>query len=171
MDRRRWREGDLADRGGVRRLHQLFCGSVEEFAHKNELLKGHCRDIGRDEAGIVRSSNRDVIIGHTQGEIDDRLAGIRDRMERGGLPDDKVEERMRVYTNSIGCGTPEQIVERLRALEKAGLTYCITLFPEAAYDTSGIEAFEREVIPELITRDRRSGRHWGFLHHGEHLLR
>jgi hypothetical protein len=47
------------------------------------------------------------------------------------------------------CGTPEQIVENLRALEKAGMSYGIFNFAEAAYDRSGIELFEREVIPAL----------------------
>jgi len=48
-----------------------------------------------------------------------------------------------------GVGTPEQIVEKLRALKSAGLSYAITYFPEAAYDTSGMELFEKEVIPAL----------------------
>ena len=47
------------------------------------------------------------------------------------------------------AGTPEQIVERLRAMEALGMTYAILYFPEAAYDRSGIELFEREVVPAL----------------------
>ena len=46
-------------------------------------------------------------------------------------------------------GTPEQIVEKLQALEKLGMTYAITYFAEAAYDRSGIELFENEVVPAL----------------------
>ena len=117
--------------------------------HKDELLRGHCAAVGRDDAEITRSTNLDVVIGHSQGEIDDRLAGIRDRLERGGVPQDKVEARMRHYATSPGCGTPEQLLERLTALGTAGLGYAIANFAEAAYDTSGVEAFEREVIPEL----------------------
>jgi len=45
--------------------------------------------------------------------------------------------------------TPEQIVENLTKLRAAGLSYVILNFPEAAYDRSGIELFEREVIPAL----------------------
>jgi hypothetical protein len=48
-----------------------------------------------------------------------------------------------------GVGTPEQIVENLSALKAAGMTYAITYFPELAYDTSGFELFEQEVIPAL----------------------
>ena len=117
--------------------------------HKDELLRGHCAAVGRDDAEITRSTNLDVVIGHSQGEIDDRLVGIRDRLERGGVPQDKVEARMRHYATSPGCGTPEQLLERLTALGTAGLGYAIANFAEAAYDTSGVEAFEREVIPEL----------------------
>ncbi len=40
-------------------------------------------------------------------------------------------------------------MENLRALERAGMTYAITYFTEAAYDTSGIELFESQVIPAL----------------------
>lgn len=46
-------------------------------------------------------------------------------------------------------GHPEQVVERLTAMKKRGLGYSIHYFPEAAYDRSGIELFEREVIPAL----------------------
>lgn len=48
-----------------------------------------------------------------------------------------------------GVGTPEQIVERLTAMKARGLGYSIHYFPEAAYDRSGIELFEREVMPAL----------------------
>jgi hypothetical protein len=37
----------------------------------------------------------------------------------------------------------------LSALKADGMTYAITYFPELAYDTSGLELFEREVIPAL----------------------
>jgi hypothetical protein len=48
-----------------------------------------------------------------------------------------------------GVGTPEQIVEKLSALKAQGMSYGIFYFPEAAYDTSGIELFEKEVLPAL----------------------
>ncbi len=56
---------------------------------------------------------------------------------------------MRNFTDSLLFGTTEQLVERLQGLAALGLGYAITNFPESAYDTSGIELFEREVIPAL----------------------
>ena len=53
------------------------------------------------------------------------------------------------FRGGAACGTPEQIVEKLGALRDKGMTYGIFYFPEAAYDRSGIEQFEREVVPAL----------------------
>ena len=52
-------------------------------------------------------------------------------------------------TPEAGSGTPEQVVETLKRLRDLGCEYVICYFPEAAYDRSGIELFEREVIPAL----------------------
>jgi hypothetical protein len=39
----------------------------------------------------------------------------------------------------------------LTSLQGDGLAYAITYFSDMAYDTSGIELFEREVIPALAS--------------------
>jgi F420-dependent oxidoreductase-like protein len=46
-------------------------------------------------------------------------------------------------------GTPEQVAQKLKRMREVGCEYAILYFPEAAYDRSGIELFEREVIPAL----------------------
>jgi hypothetical protein len=46
-------------------------------------------------------------------------------------------------------GTPEQVIETLTELRDLGCEYVICYLPEAAYDHSGVELFEREVIPAL----------------------
>ncbi|RYV52167.1 LLM class F420-dependent oxidoreductase [Pengzhenrongella frigida] len=124
-----------------------FDGSLEGFAHKSEVLKGHCRDLGRDFGAITRSANYNVVIGATQADVDDKLAWI-DAHYRAVVPEraDRVVEDFR--TGPL-VGTPEQIVERLRELEALGMTYAVTYFADAAYDRSGIELFEREVVPAL----------------------
>jgi alkanesulfonate monooxygenase SsuD/methylene tetrahydromethanopterin reductase-like flavin-dependent oxidoreductase (luciferase family) len=61
-----------------------------------------------------------------------------------------VERELAAYAPHLpATGTPEQVVEKLRPLVAAGMTYAICYFPEAAYDTGGIELFEQEVIPAL----------------------
>jgi len=54
-----------------------------------------------------------------------------------------------VTSPDAASGTPEQVVEKLKRMRELGCEYAILYFPEAAYDRSGIELFEREVIPAL----------------------
>jgi alkanesulfonate monooxygenase SsuD/methylene tetrahydromethanopterin reductase-like flavin-dependent oxidoreductase (luciferase family) len=54
-----------------------------------------------------------------------------------------------VTSAESASGTPEQVVDKLRRMRELGCEYAILYFPEAAYDRSGIELFEREVIPAL----------------------
>jgi hypothetical protein len=54
-----------------------------------------------------------------------------------------------VSAPASAAGTPAQVIESLTVLRDLGCEYVICYFPEAAYDRSGIELFEREVIPAL----------------------
>ena len=47
------------------------------------------------------------------------------------------------------AGTPEQLIEALSRWGDEGMEYAIVYFPDAAYDTSGLELFARTVIPEM----------------------
>lgn len=125
-----------------------FAGSLEEFDHKSAVLRGHCDAIGRDAAEITRSTNFNTIIGTSEADVADRIAAMRDRM----LPhvgDERADAIVQDYQSSPGVGTAEQVTERLAERAAHGLGYAIHYFPEAAYDVSGMEIFEREVIPAL----------------------
>jgi F420-dependent oxidoreductase-like protein len=125
-----------------------FAGSLEEWGHKSEVLRGHCDAIGRDFGSITRSSNFNTIVGATEAEARERLALVLDRL----LPhvgQDRADAIERDYLASPGFGTTEQVAERLAERAAHGLGYAIHYFPEAAYDRSGIELLEREVIPAL----------------------
>jgi len=125
-----------------------FDGTAEGFRHKSEVLAGHCRRLGRDFDGITRSANYNIAIGRDEKEVADRLAFIRDRYTKQ-MGADRAASQLASFTGMPGVGTPEQIVEKLSALKADGLSYAITYFPELAYDTSGLELFEQEVIPAL----------------------
>ncbi|HPF81165.1 LLM class F420-dependent oxidoreductase [Nostocoides australiense] len=127
-----------------------FDGSPEGFATKSALLQQHCADVGRDFGEIVRSANYNVFIGETEKEVEDRLAWFADHMRQAGVPESKIDEQLPGFRNGPAVGTPEQIVERLSALQDMGMTYAITYFAESAYDLSGVELFEREVMPALL---------------------
>ncbi|MFI6429413.1 LLM class F420-dependent oxidoreductase [Rhodococcus oryzae] len=125
-----------------------FDGTLEGFTQKSAVLEKHCAAVGTDFDAIVRSANYNVAIGATEAEVEDRLAATKARMARF-VGEDLAEASMAAFRGMPGVGTPEQIIENLTALRDQGLSYGICYFPEAAYDTSGIELFEREVIPAL----------------------
>ncbi|WP_131103950.1 LLM class F420-dependent oxidoreductase [Ornithinimicrobium sufpigmenti] len=126
-----------------------FDGSPEGFARKSGILQEHCAEVGTDFEAITRSANYNVVIGRDEAEVTDRLAGIKDRMVRGGIAEDTAARSVENLRTQPAVGTPEQITETLQGLQGQGMTYAITYFAEAAYDTSGIELFEDEVIPAL----------------------
>ncbi|MCU1440178.1 MAG: class F420-dependent oxidoreductase [Rhodoglobus sp.] len=127
-----------------------FAGDPEGFDHKSALLREHCAEAGTDFDSIVRSANYITVVGETEAEVAKRI----DALEARALPflgEEKTKQFFAEYRTgkAIGVGTPQQLIERYRDLHARGLGYQIHYFPEAAYDRSGIELFEREVIPAL----------------------
>jgi len=125
-----------------------FDGALDGFRRKSALLAEHCRAVGTDFDAITRSANYNVAIGSTEREVQERLSWIRAHLT-ASIGAGRAERQLSGFGNLPGVGTPEQIIEKLSALKAAGLSYAITYFPEAAYDTSGMELFEKEVIPAL----------------------
>jgi len=123
-----------------------FGDTVDEFAHKSNVLAEHCVEVGRDFDTIVRSSNFIFVCAETEAAVEARVTQIRDRY-RPFVGDDRlrgIEAMLRPM-----AGTPAQLVDKLRPWSDAGLAYAIGYFPQAAYDTSGLELFASEVIPAL----------------------
>jgi F420-dependent oxidoreductase-like protein len=126
-----------------------FDATPETFTHKSSVLEQHCRDVGRDFSEITRSANFNVVIGATEHDVKDKLAWVRSHYEPR-VSADEVERQVTQFSEGPLVGTPEQICERLRDLEKLGMTYAITYFVDAAYDRSSIDMFEKEVAPEFL---------------------
>lgn len=126
-----------------------FTPEPEGFERKSAALAQHCRDVGTDFDGIVRSANFGALVGTSEADVQDRLTRIRDRM--AGYVPEAVLDAMIAGTSGpdSATGTVEQVIERIAKIRDLGCEYAICYFPEAAYDRSGIELFEREVIPAL----------------------
>jgi F420-dependent oxidoreductase-like protein len=126
-----------------------FDATPETFTHKSSVLEQHCRDVGRDFTEITRSGSFNVVIGATEQDVKDKLAWVRSHYEPL-VPADEVDKEVTQFSGGRLVGTPEQICERLRELEKLGMTYAITYFVDAAYDRSSIDMFEKEVVSEFL---------------------
>jgi alkanesulfonate monooxygenase SsuD/methylene tetrahydromethanopterin reductase-like flavin-dependent oxidoreductase (luciferase family) len=93
----------LADRAN-------FGGKPDEWARKREILKGHCRAVGRDEDEIEKTWSPEVFIRETEDEL--RAAGSR---SLGGEPFESWREGNLV-------GTPEQVAEKVFRYVELGCT-------------------------------------------------
>lgn len=126
-----------------------FTSAPDGFAHKSEVLAGHCREVGTDYDAIVRSANFNAVIGDSEADVKDRIARLRDRQVpvAGEAAVDAMLSTMSAPESA--SGTAEQVVEKLQRMRDLGCEYAILYFPEAAYDRSGIELFEQKVIPAL----------------------
>lgn len=120
--------------------------SVEEFRHKSDVLSSHCTDVGSDFEAIVRSVNFNVVCAPTENEVDERIEWVKTHYRP--FVDDDGLARIIAMAQRL-AGTPEQLVERLRLWQEAGVGYGIVYFADAAYDPAGLELFAREVIPAL----------------------
>ena len=121
-----------------------FGQSVEEFQHKSAVLQGHCEDVGTEFESIVRSTNFNVICEETEDAVEDKINWIKDHYRRF-VPEDSIGGVDAMFRKM--AGTPEQLIERIRPWAEAGMSYAIVYFTDAAYDTSGLERFAREVMP------------------------
>ncbi|AHH16928.1 putative F420-dependent oxidoreductase [Nocardia nova SH22a] len=126
-----------------------FSGDPETFTRKSELLREHCAAVGTDFGAITRSSNFNTVVGATEAEVRERIAALEARLVPVLGAEGAAGWTQNLTGNSVAVGTPEQIVEGLSRVRDLGLGYAIHNFPESAYDTSGVELFEREVIPAL----------------------
>ncbi len=113
-----------------------FGSSLEEFVKKREILKEHCRAVGRDEDSIRKTISSEVFIRSTEKEIEQ--AGSKNPW---GLPADQWREKALV-------GTPEQVSEKIQKYLDAGCTGFIPWCPDYP-NTETIERFAREVIPNF----------------------
>ncbi|MFI5622113.1 LLM class F420-dependent oxidoreductase [Nocardioides sp. NPDC051685] len=125
-----------------------FAGDPETFTAKSDILAAHCENLGRDFAEITRSANYNVFIGETEKDVQDRIDWYADHLTKS-LGEAAGAEHARRSGSQGLTGTPEQIVEKLKAMEELGMTYAITYFGDAAYDRSSIELFESQVLPEF----------------------
>jgi F420-dependent oxidoreductase-like protein len=126
-----------------------YTSEPEGFAHKSQVLAEHCREVGTDFHAIVRSANFNAVIGESEADVQQRVQRIRARQITKANPVAVDGMLSTVTAPESASGTPEQVIEKLRRMRDLGCEYAILYFPEAAYDRSGIELFERKIIPEL----------------------
>ena len=126
-----------------------FAPEPTAFAHKSQVLAQHCSKVGTDFDAIVRSANFTAVVGASEADVQDRVRRVRDRIV-DYVPESVADAMIAgVAGPDSATGTVQQVIDRIAKIRDLGCEYAICYFPEAAYDRSGIELFEREVIPAL----------------------
>jgi alkanesulfonate monooxygenase SsuD/methylene tetrahydromethanopterin reductase-like flavin-dependent oxidoreductase (luciferase family) len=104
------------------------------FAAKQEVLKEHCRAVGRDYESIVQVTATQIVVGETEAEV-------RRMIER---------EDVRPIAVNGYAGTPEQVTERLLDAVAQGAHRVNVSFADSPR-TEGTQLFIEQVLPNLVT--------------------
>ena len=114
-------------------------GTPDELRHKDEVLRRHCEEVGRDESQIERTLGCKMVIRDDHAEAqrvwEQLLAANKTPLEREKDP---------------WVGTPDEIAERIRGYQEIGFNTVIVELP-APYDVETIERFIGEVKP-MVSR-------------------
>jgi alkanesulfonate monooxygenase SsuD/methylene tetrahydromethanopterin reductase-like flavin-dependent oxidoreductase (luciferase family) len=106
-------------------------GTPESYAHKLEVLRGHCEAVGRDFGSIKRTVGVDAVA------IADSAADAR-----------RMAEASPFFNGSGLIGTPEQIVAQIQQWTDLGVSHFHLRFADFP-KTDGIRRFMDEVMPKF----------------------
>ncbi|HVF73894.1 MAG TPA: LLM class F420-dependent oxidoreductase [Acidimicrobiales bacterium] len=85
-------------------------GNPEQWAHKREVLKQHCKDVGRDEDEIEKTWSPEIFIRETEAEVE--AAGTKSLWR----------EPVESWKAGNLVGTPEQVADKIRQYTALGCT-------------------------------------------------
>jgi alkanesulfonate monooxygenase SsuD/methylene tetrahydromethanopterin reductase-like flavin-dependent oxidoreductase (luciferase family) len=112
-------------------------GGFENVRRKDEILRRHCEEVGRDESEIERTVGVGTVI--IRDDPDEAQRVFRAMFERNG--------NARPWKDQL-VGTPETVAERLRPFLEIGFRHLIIGFP-SPYDAESMERMATEVRPML----------------------
>jgi F420-dependent oxidoreductase-like protein len=113
-----------------------FGGKPHEWQHKAEVLKQHCKDVGRDYDEIRKTISGEVLIRETEAELE----------EIGSLS--LWREPFDSWRQGNLVGTPEQVCEKLQAYIDLGCTGFVPWCSDYP-STQSLELFAEQVIPSF----------------------
>ena len=113
-------------------------GLPEELAHKDEVLRRHCEDVGRNPEEIERSVGCKVTIRSTESEAE--------RVRRAMLEHNRTPLASVADDHTFWTGTPEQVAETMTAYRRIGFSTFIVELP-APFDLETMESLVTTVKP------------------------
>src|ERR671925_526602 len=111
-------------------------GSPEIVRKKLDVLKEHCKSVGRDYDSILKTKLGAIIV---DGNND--MAKNRARETFRGIPEEQIKEFV-IY------GTPEDVSRQIEILEQAGIQYLIVDL-EPSRELEALDTFANKVINKM----------------------
>jgi F420-dependent oxidoreductase-like protein len=108
-------------------------GSPETVRKKLDILRGHCKAVGRDYSSILKTKLSHVIIDRDQRKVEQLVAE-----KLGNVSDQMRKER-------AAFGQPEDVRHQIEAFRDTGIDYFIGNF-EAEHELEAITLFADEVV-------------------------
>ena len=111
-------------------------GSPETVRKKLDILKEHCKSVGRDYSSILKTKLSVIIV-----DDNNDMAINRVRKTFGGMPEEQIKEFV-IY------GTPKDVSRQIEMLEQVGIQYLIVDL-EPYRELEALDTFARKVINKI----------------------
>ena len=111
-------------------------GSTESIKKKLDILKEHCKSVGRDFDSILKTKLGTIV-------LDNNREAAKDRIEENfrGVPEEQIKEFV-IY------GTPEDILKQIEALQQVGIQYLIVNL-EPSRELEALDTFANKIINKM----------------------
>ena len=110
-------------------------GSIETIKRKLDVLKEHCKSVGRDYDSILKTKLDLVVI-----DDNEEIARKRAQQFYKGIPEQQISDReFAIY------GTREDVSRQIELLEEAGIQYLIVHF-EPSRELEALDIFSDNII-------------------------
>jgi F420-dependent oxidoreductase-like protein len=111
-------------------------GSIETVRKKLNILKEHCKSVGRDYDSILKTKLGAIVVDDSE-----EIAKSRVQQTFGGMPEEQIKEFV-IY------GTPEDVSRHIELLEQVGIQYLIVDL-EPSRELQALDTFANKVIKKM----------------------
>ena len=111
-------------------------GSAETIKRKLNILKEHCKSVGRDYNSILKTKLGAIVVDDNK-----EMAKTRVQQTFKGIPDEQINEFV-IY------GTPEDVLGQIELIEEVGIQYLIVDL-EPSRELEALDVFANKVIKKV----------------------
>ncbi len=111
-------------------------GSPETVRKKLDILKEHCKSVGRDYDSILKTKLAAIVVDDTSDMVKNRV-----RETFRGIPEEQIKE-FAIY------GTPEDVSRQIEMLKEVGIQYLIVDL-EPSRELEALDTFANKVINKM----------------------